>query len=358
MTDIITTNLDAGTDSPRLARAQILEAVQRLNAIDASGVFGAETGRRYRMVACVMRNSGSGWAYIDDSDHAPIGLSTISVTTSGGADVLRTGYDFTASRVLSLFGGPDETLASRGLLFGPSVGLTYADWRMYLPFSAWVDRNAGTFSFGNIDPWLGPGVNTTVAPTPGITDGSSFQITHLAGSDDDVPVVSLIRGNAVPSLDIAVTYGATSIRVDYIEDLHGYVYYDGSAWQVQTPNSSKPTFSFAAGVLTVTHEDIGDVHDTMVAAVGPSYIVTTGVPSGSAATRAISFQVSFQDYAGATVNTANTSMRFHYRRPRKVRSVPPDGTRVAIRRGPVLVDPDQVTSVNGNIWVLGLLEIA
>lgn len=317
-----------------------------------------DTGRQHRLVAMVLRNDGAGWGYISDTDHAPVGMGAITVTPSGGAKVLRTSYSFTAVRVLSLFGATDETLAARGLLFGPSVGLTYADWRMYLPFSCWVDKNAGAFSFGNIDAWLGSGTDSTVAATGGITDGSSFTITHLASSDDDVPVATLIRGNAAPSLDIAVTYGATSIRVDYIEDMHGFVYYDGTTWQVQTPNSNKPTFSFSAGVLTVTHENIGDVYDTLVCGVGSTHVVTTGVPSGVAATRATSFLVSFQDYAGSTVSSANSNMRFHYRRARKVRTVPPDGARVAIRRGPVLLDPDKVVSASGNIWALGLLEVA
>jgi hypothetical protein len=325
------------------------------------GVF-ADAGRLYRMVAFVLRNDGSGWGYINDIDHAPVGMEPGAggvevVNLGGGVKVLRTHYSFTASRVLSLFGGNDETMAARGLEFGPSVGLDYSDWRLYMPMTCWVDKNAGAYSFGNIDPWLGPGTDTTVALTPSITDGSSFTITHLTGSADDVPVVAPIRGNATASLDVAVTYGGTSVRVDFMEDLHGYVFFDGSNWQVQTPNSSKPTFSFSSGVLTVTHENIGDVYDTNITGVGGVLVITAGTPSGVAITRATSFLVTFQDYAGAAVNTANANMKFFYSRPRKVRTVPPDGARVAVRRGPVLVDPAKVTSSTGNIWALGLMEV-
>ncbi len=40
MADIITTNLDAGTDSPAAARPQLLEAVQKLNALSSAAVGG------------------------------------------------------------------------------------------------------------------------------------------------------------------------------------------------------------------------------------------------------------------------------------------------------------------------------
>lgn len=41
MTDIITTNLDAGADSPRLARPQLLEAVQKINLLRSA--FSSDT---------------------------------------------------------------------------------------------------------------------------------------------------------------------------------------------------------------------------------------------------------------------------------------------------------------------------
>lgn len=321
-----------------------------------NGYVAGEANRPLREVAGVLRkaDAGSSWAYLNDADHAPVGMGAVSVV----GDALRTTYSFVGYKVTSVFGGADETMASRGLTFGGSVGVDYTNWSLFMPFAAWVEKNAGAFSFGNIDPWLGPGSDTTIALTSGVTDGSSFTITHKTASGDDPPVASILRGNAIPSIDVSLSYGGTSIRVDFVEEMHGYIYFDGTTWQVQTPNSSKPTMSFSAGVLTVSHEDIGDIYDTHITGVGGSLVVTAGTPSGVAATRATSFLVTFQDYAGAAVTSASTNMKFHYRRPRLVRTVPPNGVRVSVRRGSVLLNPNSVNTATGNLWVRGILELA
>ena len=49
MADIITTNLDAGTDSPALARPQILEAVQRVNDLTSPAVGKGAAGVVYKL---------------------------------------------------------------------------------------------------------------------------------------------------------------------------------------------------------------------------------------------------------------------------------------------------------------------
>lgn len=314
-----------------------------------------DSGRRLREVAFVLRNDGAGWSYINDVDHAPVGMGAISVV----GDDLRTTYAFIALRVISLFGGPDETMSSRGLTFGPSVGLDYTNWRLFMPLAFWVDKNAGVYSFGNIDPWLGPGTDTTIATT----DASRFTVNHKTASADMPPVASVLTGGAgnAPGLECRLSYGGNSIIGTFVEDMHGYIRWVGPTandWVVETPNVAKPVCTFAAGLLTVVHEDIGDVWDTQITGVGGSIVITAGTPSAVAATRATSFTVTFQDYAGAAVNAANANMKLHYRRSRKVRTVPPDGTQVAVARGPVAVNPVRVVSTTGNIWVRGVLEVA
>lgn len=311
------------------------------------GYIGGQAGRPMREIAGVVRNEGAGWFFIDDEGHAPLGFSSVSVV----GDSLRLTYSELASKVVSVFGGVDETMGSRGLTFGPSVGIDYANFLLFMPFACWVDKNVGLFSFGNIDPWLGSGTDTTISTV----DHSRFTITHKTASADVPPVATVLSGST--GLECRVSYGGNSIIGTFYEEMHGYVRYEpGLGWLVETPNISVPTFSFSAGVLTVAHEDIGDIWDVQLTGVGGVLVVTAGTPNSVAITRATSFLVTFQDYAGAAVTSANSNMKFHYRRARKVRTKAPDGTKVALQRGPVLVNPASVVSSTGNLWVRGLLQ--
>lgn len=90
---------------------------------DATALFGgapiAKEGHKYRQVACTIRNTGSGWALINDAGHSPIGVTGVSV--SGG--FIRLALDFSATTVGGVVSGPDETFIVSGLDAAPSVAL-------------------------------------------------------------------------------------------------------------------------------------------------------------------------------------------------------------------------------------------
>lgn len=77
-------------------------------------------GKRIKILAGVIRNTGTGWAFIDDANHNPLNMSAVSVDDSGHIVL---DYGFTAKKVLSLVGAPDETFASKYRI-GGSVGLS------------------------------------------------------------------------------------------------------------------------------------------------------------------------------------------------------------------------------------------
>jgi hypothetical protein len=120
-------------------------------AIDAAvnGVLKGDTGGNFRVIACTLRNTGSGFAILNDANHEPIGVT--SVTTAGDNMSLTLNYSFTATQVGALVVTADDTLATLGYVFGSSVGLTssviYASqpggWGDYLSWngSAWVSLN-------------------------------------------------------------------------------------------------------------------------------------------------------------------------------------------------------------------------
>lgn len=314
-----------------------------------------DEGKVYRAFGYVVRNGGSGWAYIDDVDHRPTGMSTVEVV----GDVLRVNYGVTGVRVLTHIVGTDETMAALGMTCGPSVGLAYSDIKMFLPFACWVEKTAGVWAFGASDgcnPWFGPGTDTTIASSG---DGSTFTITHKEGSGSHPPTMTVLTqaagGSAVPGVDVRMSYGGTSVIGTSHADFEGYIVWTGPGqndWTVSTPNISVPTCTFSAGVLTVTHENLGtDTKAVSVDGVGGTYL-----PASGSTVTGTTFQVVFQDYAGANVATANGNMKFRYSRPRQVKSKAPDGMRVAIQRGPVILNPAKVISTNGNLWGYGVLE--
>ena len=83
---------------------------------------------KHKIVACALRNTGSGWEMIDDSQHTPINVE--SVTDSSSAVTIN--YSFTASKVGTLVVTPDETFCKMGLFCGASVGLALSAISMHI----------------------------------------------------------------------------------------------------------------------------------------------------------------------------------------------------------------------------------
>lgn len=85
-----------------------------------------ETGKNLKIVAGVIRNSGSGWQQIIESNHGPINVE--SVTNDQYNIVIN--YPFTAKNVISFVACPDEAMIQDGIMVGSSVGIDSA--KIYL----------------------------------------------------------------------------------------------------------------------------------------------------------------------------------------------------------------------------------
>lgn len=99
---------------------EILLDADKLNKENTPLVYYSDfsDSKNVKVLAGVIRNSGSGWQFIQDSGHEPLNLSSVSVN-SNGQIVLD--YGFTAKKVLSLVVCPDETFA-KIYSVGASVG--------------------------------------------------------------------------------------------------------------------------------------------------------------------------------------------------------------------------------------------
>jgi hypothetical protein len=116
---------------------------------DETGIVRGTDGRRYRMVACAVRNSGLGFSLIDDDRHTPVGVLSTESALDDMSFTIRMGFD--GLKVSSVVVVADETLSAAGYQLGASVGLNsitiqasqpaglgdYVSWNG----SAWVSLN-------------------------------------------------------------------------------------------------------------------------------------------------------------------------------------------------------------------------
>ena len=80
------------------------------------------------MVACALRNTGNGWAAINDSNHAPLNIDSVSQNEN---EIIIRYSSIKAKKVQSLLCTPDETFAGR-YTFGASVGIESANIFVYM----------------------------------------------------------------------------------------------------------------------------------------------------------------------------------------------------------------------------------
>lgn len=85
------------------------------------GAVKGTLGRKFRLIAGTIRNTGTGWFAIDDTSHRPTGVTGVTATSTS-IDVAFA----TTAKIVSFVCGPDETYAARGLRMGASVATNAA----------------------------------------------------------------------------------------------------------------------------------------------------------------------------------------------------------------------------------------
>ncbi|MEV8029277.1 hypothetical protein [Cellulosimicrobium funkei] len=231
------------------AQARAGETIQ--SATD--GRLRGASGRVYDVIAGVLRNTGSGWEYLDDGGHQPTNIAAVSSSSTA----VTIDFGVSGSKVASLIVGTDETLSRQGVLAGASVGLSSA--------AIWIT-----------------------------------QVTSQTISD--------------------------------------YVSYNGSAWQ--SASGVFTDFAFASGTLTLTHAAVPGTGGAVAPRAGGSAAYDALLGSLGPTTT----QVEWFNASRAKVTTADANMRAY-----------------VTRHGPTAltpINPSTFVSANGNLWVLGLIEVA
>lgn len=161
-----------------------------------------ESGRKYKVVAGVIRNAGSAggyWQPINDAGHRPTLID--SVSTSATAITINHST-IAATKVVSMIAIPDEVLIDAGFAVGASVGLgattlylsrqhpTYSDYISWNG-SAWVSTN-GVFTGLTFNTSTG----ALVCNHPTLGQAAAFGVAaHAVGDTNRVVTSTLSYGS-------------------------------------------------------------------------------------------------------------------------------------------------------------------
>lgn len=97
----------------------------------------ASSDKKIKLVAGIIRNSGSGWDFIENTTHSKLNLSSVTEDTTS----IKVNFDFTAKKILGFSAIPDETFSGNGIKCGTSVGTTSVIIKLHkevMPFGGYI----------------------------------------------------------------------------------------------------------------------------------------------------------------------------------------------------------------------------
>lgn len=119
--------------------------------------------------------------------------------------------------------------------------------------------------------------------------------------------------------------------------ISGYITYDGTNWVIAagaTGNIAVTGFNTTNGILSITHDDVGDSHGGAVTGRDGSRPQFGSI--GPATT-----DIKFYDNAGTAILTPTTAMKAFVTRSAGIRQL----------------NPNNLTETSGNIWFMGIFEV-
>ena len=340
---------DADFDTPANAAAAAAGKAAIYN------ILHGDVGLKYRAIGGVIRqdSSGSGWYFINDSAHAPVGFQP-TVTTNGDNTITVT-QSFTATKACSLNITPDEGFAKTDLFAGISVGATYSIITFYAPLELRISNL--TAAWGNhITTSGGYSIDTTNAATAGTVIVTHPSITHVDSVGSAVTIEKYMpSGTSNGNAEIIVTaQSKTSITLQAMEPISAKVATDGAgAITVTSELITPPTASWnsTTNQLEIAHAKSTAVNGFSVQACTSNYRPV--VVSNSDTTLNVEFYDSANvKYTGAT---APASVTIVFNRPGTAPGAWSAQNRLVIRRGGrCKVRAQDVWGAGSNWWLYGV----
>ena len=340
---------DADFDTPANAAAAAAGKAAIYN------ILHGDVGLKYRAIGGVIRqdSSGSGWYFINDSAHTPIGFQP-TVTTNGDNTITVT-QSFTAAKACSLNITPDEGFAKSDLFAGISVGATSSVITFYAPLELRISNL--TAAWGNyITTSGGYSIDTTNAATAGTVIVTHPSIVHVDSVGSAVTIEKYMpSGTSNGNAEIIVTaQSKTSITLQAMEPITAKVATNGAgAITVTSELVTPPSASWNAtsNQLEITHAKSTAVNGLSVQACTSNYRPV--VVSNSDTTLNVEFyDAANVKYTGAT---APASVTIVFNRPGTAPGAWSAQNRLVVRRGGrCKVRAQDVWGVGSNWWLYGV----
>jgi hypothetical protein len=195
-------------------------------------VFKGANGKKYGVVAGVIRNEGSGWALISDELHTYINIKSIGYDPVGKTIIVDYS-DLLAAKVVTFLAVPDETFAIQGYLFGASVATNKAYIKVGRSGPAVSGRVYFDGTNWQVDTAYNSGATRMASPA---FSSSAARIDH-ASVPNAVPIVQSKNGTLTAVADVW-TDARTNVK-----------FYDNAGVLVSTPNTNMD-FVISRGVAT------------------------------------------------------------------------------------------------------------
>lgn len=314
-------------------------------------VVSGDGDKNYRVTLAVIRNTGSGWFFINDSGHSEVGFKSIQTNPDGTIELFFAD-DVNVDKIGSLAVTMDETFAPLGITGGCSISVNSVLIRLSAPLTAIIDT-----------------ANLTTTPSQsGLTKPGAFgsSVTAQRNSDNitlNHPRVESPRGVTVSQAGATFYEGLTPTlslspqftRIYLRRDLYTFISYNGTNFTASNGNDDNAfSLSWETDRLRVTHPDSAGRFDVQVSGRN-QYHAQVGSVSNTTT------DILFYDMSGNQITTPDTNMSLFLKRGRLTCI---EGGNMSIESGVLSLDVGQcpinaanLTSTSGNIWITGIMQV-
>ena len=193
-------------------------AEQKFSDIDIIG-----NNAKHRMVAGVIRNTGSGWEFIVNDRHQG-DMNCVDVGIDENDGRLYVDYSgINVKKVISYICAPDEAFANDGYIMGASVGLDAAYIQIYQYRMSSVSAR---ITFQNSDGTISPTISESDGVSSAVWDDTNkaLSITHtniVTKTASTAPIISFIPAVYGKYLMRLYSYSGTTAKVEFFDLVTG-----------------------------------------------------------------------------------------------------------------------------------------
>lgn len=315
-------------------------------------VVAGDGSENYRATLAVIRNTGSGWFFINDSGHAEVGFKSIQTNPDGTIELFFAD-DVPVDKIGSLAVTVDETFAPMGIIGGASISTSSVSIRLSAPLTAIIDTSAVTTGGPSQNGLQKPGAfgdSVTVQ-----LNSNNITLNHPSVESPRGVTISQVGTDSFEGLHPTLSLSQLFTRMFFRRDIYSFISYNGTNFTASNGNSdSSISLAWETDRLRITHPSTENRFDVQISGRN-QYDARAGSATNTTT------DVIFYDSSGSQVTTPDTNMSLFFKRGRvscidgAVQNV--DSGVISVNVGQCQIDANNLTSTSGNIWITGIMQI-